>query len=465
MPSNPAGQMSGDQPCETQDTDPIIPRHEIGSRMKAFLNAVCDPLNPTCCPWCFALLVTSTWTDTTNMLSLQKRGHDFIQACICMLVLYSESGIPTLRMALAKAQRACPERETLHKHRSHGVLKDPFDILLESLLHVVQVALICGDNPVCTASGLGVSFHRRNGFWPVEIKQLFPLGVARTVDALVHWACAPLSGKPLDVLVSYIRVVRPVVFPVLLESPRRDRVVWLVLQALTPGPGVPWTDDEPPFAMPPGLSAPIKLRRDGELVSPAIYVLSNVRCGSQAHGDDAQRLFAGYEAPIRAALKAMIVPPEHVEHVPDYICFLSTALGDDAGCPHTFGEMPKRELLYNSLVRKIGERWCCGPRCDKNEISFDEGVRRFLCCEHCLLVRYCSRECQRKDWKRGAHRDMCPILATARRRGLVVTEGYTKFTETITNAEMEVEDLDALYDWALGGNFVSQSKHLPKKGK
>ncbi|EJD37143.1 hypothetical protein AURDEDRAFT_173777 [Auricularia subglabra TFB-10046 SS5] len=429
------------QAGDRQDTKPIIPQHEVRRRMGAFLDAVCDPLNPTCCAWCFAVLVFSVSKDTKSKLMLQKRGHAFIQACLCLLVYYSETHIPKLRMALAQGQ--------------------------QSLFSVVQLGLTSGENPVCAQSSEGDSFHRRNGFWPVTIKQLFPLGVARTVDALVHWSGAPASYKPLYVLVSYLRVARPVIFPALLESPRRERVVWLVIQALTLGPGVPWTGGEPPFAMPPGLSAPTTLRRDGTLILPAYHILSDIRSGNKAHGDDAQRLFAGYEAPLCVALKAVIAPPKYADQVSDYLCWLGTAVGDDAGCTHNVPDIPKLELLYKFLLSTIGGRWCCGPGCGKNEVSFEEGVKHFRRCELCLLVRYCGRDCQRKDWKHGAprHRDICPILAAAHRRGVVITEGHEKFLESILDAEMEAEDLDALCDWALGGNLVPQSRHLLQKAK
>jgi len=36
-------------------------------------------------------------------------------------------------------------------------------------------------------------------------------------------------------------------------------------------------------------------------------------------------------------------------------------------------------------------------------------------CSNCRLVRYCSKECQRKHWREGGHKDECAFYRTARK--------------------------------------------------
>ena len=51
-----------------------------------------------------------------------------------------------------------------------------------------------------------------------------------------------------------------------------------------------------------------------------------------------------------------------------------------------------------------GTRYCSADRCLLME---EEGGRPFSKCEQCRLARYCSRECQKFDWKHGGHKHDC----------------------------------------------------------
>lgn len=46
-------------------------------------------------------------------------------------------------------------------------------------------------------------------------------------------------------------------------------------------------------------------------------------------------------------------------------------------------------------------------RCDKRETE-DRGS--LLRCGGCRVAEYCSKDCQRKDWKEGQHKSLCPLL-------------------------------------------------------
>ena len=51
-----------------------------------------------------------------------------------------------------------------------------------------------------------------------------------------------------------------------------------------------------------------------------------------------------------------------------------------------------------------GTRYCSADRCLLME---EEDGRPFSKCEQCRLARYCSRECQKYDWKHGGHKHDC----------------------------------------------------------
>ena len=48
-----------------------------------------------------------------------------------------------------------------------------------------------------------------------------------------------------------------------------------------------------------------------------------------------------------------------------------------------------------------------GIRC--NTCKSMQGATEFKVCSACKKVYYCSRDCQRKDWK-GGHKQLCPSL-------------------------------------------------------
>ncbi|KAF9022941.1 hypothetical protein BDZ89DRAFT_1115275 [Hymenopellis radicata] len=66
--------------------------------------------------------------------------------------------------------------------------------------------------------------------------------------------------------------------------------------------------------------------------------------------------------------------------------------------------------VCDSVMRLERKDWVCfGPGCTK---AYHEDVAGFQVCSACQVVRYCSRDCQRADWKTGEHphRQVCPAL-------------------------------------------------------
>jgi hypothetical protein len=69
------------------------------------------------------------------------------------------------------------------------------------------------------------------------------------------------------------------------------------------------------------------------------------------------------------------------------------------------------DLLYALPARTA--RKCARRDCSKTEPLEppEETSKRFAACAKCQTARYCSRECQIQDWKKGGrHKRMCPQL-------------------------------------------------------
>ena len=50
---------------------------------------------------------------------------------------------------------------------------------------------------------------------------------------------------------------------------------------------------------------------------------------------------------------------------------------------------------------------CGGP---PSTSASSGGVAKLKACGHCLSVRYCSQECQKKHWGEGGHKELCSQL-------------------------------------------------------
>merc|ERR1712098_370097 len=84
---------------------------------------------------------------------------------------------------------------------------------------------------------------------------------------------------------------------------------------------------------------------------------------------------------------------------------ISSNLGDKCGCFLKDGE-EKIEKLNVKGKWKGGKKFlkrCSNKFCGKIEAQ----PREFQKCARCGVVYYCSKNCQKKDWKKGGHKKRC----------------------------------------------------------
>ena len=96
----------------------------------------------------------------------------------------------------------------------------------------------------------------------------------------------------------------------------------------------------------------------------------------------------------KAAMKDPEKGPEKIDKIKELLC---------RGC---VDEESKKECEAWAEVAKAGETWH-DRRCDMCNMKAQQG-RKLLVCAGCQAVRYCSRECQKADWKAG--RKCLPLL-------------------------------------------------------
>ena len=82
-------------------------------------------------------------------------------------------------------------------------------------------------------------------------------------------------------------------------------------------------------------------------------------------------------------------------------------------------EMFKQMVRINKQCRRVMEREyrCNNTKCRKSKMHCD------YCCSRCRTAIYCSRKCQKYDWKRGEHKEECC-------KYLAVREAAESFSES-----------------------------------
>ncbi|EJD41469.1 hypothetical protein AURDEDRAFT_169367 [Auricularia subglabra TFB-10046 SS5] len=130
-------------------------------------------------------------------------------------------------------------------------------------------------------------------------------------------------------------------------------------------------------------------------------------------------------------------------------------------------DVAEMDQLYQGMVCHIYLiRTCSAASCGKGIHETPSG-KAFPLCAGCKFTQYCSKECQRADWKDASfpHKDFCPIL----RRLVPVIQGDPKdFMNALQvikseEPERETEILDRFRRWAVANGVVSNE--VPAHGR
>ncbi|KZV79423.1 hypothetical protein EXIGLDRAFT_756987 [Exidia glandulosa HHB12029] len=119
-------------------------------------------------------------------------------------------------------------------------------------------------------------------------------------------------------------------------------------------------------------------------------------------------------------------------------------------------------LRLARLLRALTLRQSCsGPDCGR-ETQSAESSTKFQMCARCKMVRYCSKECQRADWKHdpNPHKEICDILnelcAIADPKSLVF-----EFLDACQERQFPLERAQRLVEWICGLSTTVDAGPLP----
>ncbi|EJD34856.1 hypothetical protein AURDEDRAFT_176109 [Auricularia subglabra TFB-10046 SS5] len=272
---------------------------------------------------------------------------------------------------------------------------------------------------------------KRRRHWPLHPNDLIPRGARQSAEMHVHWCCLFVSPVPIAVLMMLTVGCRPIVFPYLLESPLRERLLWCIVQILNAGKA------RDSFSWP----ATVHYRRPEHLsvqlstpntpgntyVNSAVSLLQAFLNGPDAESHDLATFYQGYEAALIPAVSNALEQSGSLaldSLSRGVLCQIAVDLHD---------HLPNVELhplarawqharsqsddashvasLHSHLKGRYRRRTCCGPECTRGIHDTEDGKPLSLCAG-CKFTQYCSKGCQIADWKRETwpHKKLCPIL-------------------------------------------------------
>jgi len=396
-----------------------------------------DPRAPKICPLCLHDVLETVIVPQMALLS--KLSHDFWDAVVRFVALKrSDVEIALLEDNLTILLRRCPFH-TRHitkpyNDMNQSLVQIVLDVMLEDIFNVLNGPEPNAESSMKRAHSERRAFGTASGNWPQKPGQLLPYGAESSLQAYISWAADPLLPWALLTISSLNVAVYPMVAPALVANPAlklllaraisRPLVYPRTIEAWKASPG---SRDRPPpdciardgaFSVLTGLhldpySTPAfrhAFAGDGvaEILFPALCDFV-IRAGNLP--GDSTRVAGLWLAVTYDALPAEIIR----SNIPVQIQMMIAAYKQ-----HFIGQETVADLCYKALRAWDALRKCSAAHCTTQLMTL-EGTVPLLRCIQCKTARYCSRNCQRVDWKDGKsnghgipHKELCPAVTAAR---------------------------------------------------
>lgn len=436
-----------------------------------FVRAMASLTHPTFCPLCLLKFLAEIRMSTVTWDALRKYSHPFWNACIVLVTTKrSDEDCAALNAQLGANVQIC--RDTaFHASREPASQVNPLPSCF-GMLYGLLANTLNGGRRSMVLNDPRKAFNSKGILWPSHPRDLTPLGPAASAEAHVAWCCRllPISSDPLFYLGCAICVAREEVLPYLLVTPVRERLLWCLVKLLDDpnGAGVaafPWpqhADIQPVELTAFQMTHSLRYHDNANIM---LFLLAMIHGGDSTLAD-VWRLTKGCGDALVLSLRAI---RRRLANVPDshrsaYLSVLDTFESRLASVEDQLSDViasgsPDQSSRYMQeiLFACYRRRQCHGPGCAEVPVA-----KAFARCKNCLFTHYCSRECQRADWKTGQtpHKLLCQILAA-------VTPAYSEgshncdvkeaYASAVTAASDE--SIEALIPWALAK--VGQTEHQP----
>ncbi|KZV98317.1 hypothetical protein EXIGLDRAFT_763623 [Exidia glandulosa HHB12029] len=301
-----------------------------------------------------------------------------------------------------------------------------YDRMYNNCCNVLASCLAAVDPSTCYLPKRIQKRPFKAGHWPSTPDQLFPLGPERTIDHLVHSA---QHRGPANLLSAMLQRHRPRVFEEITKPKNHAFLLRVTIDAFEAAARLAATTlstynqsmDRPSAAPTPASDeAVIKAVKRYD---PFTTLLAIILAGVDSQPRELARFAFRYEDGLYRAIVSVLTHLSDVEEWHPALLEVAIALYQKLDVAHRRDPPPfiragveenlKAQedvylLLGGAFPLLFRRRACTRPACGEQPHT-RPGNTAFAKCASCKAVQYCSRECQRADW-REEHRDICDIL-------------------------------------------------------
>ncbi|EJD35506.1 hypothetical protein AURDEDRAFT_175437 [Auricularia subglabra TFB-10046 SS5] len=385
---------------------------------------------PKACPRCITSFMTGTLLKdpTTVIPLLQTKCHDFWDA---LLGFVAYPWTPDTRLAVSGTLqatwlrcRSChPGRRLVQ--RGTAISDFPFNGIYEVACTALYMCI----------TGYTMSSHRhekgfgsKRGRWPCTVEQLFPYGPQSTITNLV----SILATRPEAdfVLSAMLTVHRPLALPSFSSEENKQRIIAHIISRLNAAAAAANVDLS-------ALRAPVlpsardaTVNRHTRACEFSALIIYQIGFGTDREPRDLADFVRGHGLELFHALDGVVSLYEDPENTHIELTQLTTTLwtylslspsAAQAGPAPPYARRWVNRLSsavsspYSALRHFLGgqtmRRDCHGPGCGKG-VHAKDTPGAFSRCARCRVVQYCSKECQKADWRDPAfpHKELCPLL-------------------------------------------------------
>ncbi|KZV94349.1 hypothetical protein EXIGLDRAFT_737105 [Exidia glandulosa HHB12029] len=383
---------------------------------------------PTLCMGCFTLFMQGQTQDDSQLRQLRLKCHDYFSALMSFIVTersWSLEDRAACSGRLLRCWRKCRScSNPPARARIQELETKLFDLVYEQLCVHISLCFIQDNTRAVESNKLS-----KKGLWPTSEDDLFPFGVAKGVEAIVKaYTLLPSIACIVNPMLS---VQRPLVLPELLKDIHRTTLVASMVAELGRIAAILVSkgDEIRKAGTPPHNSAILLIAGvHPSAVQVQVFFLWTMFSGSDAAPGEGELLVRGFELELYENLTTILsfIPNVHKESwsavSADIACQLyphipADSRPKDSDVPAYVREWAQRIMertdhystLFQTLKYVRARRSCWGPGCGK---TVQETRKMLSLCAQCKYVQYCSKECQKRDWKSEPypHKRICAML-------------------------------------------------------
>ncbi|KZW03335.1 hypothetical protein EXIGLDRAFT_828690 [Exidia glandulosa HHB12029] len=376
-----------------------------------------DPYHPTFCLDCITRSMDALFRDETRQsaiaLALQRKHHGLLTSIMSYFTAPRDEAGMTALDALLEWNLSMCERRASHRAWDFSTVRVS-DAALQTLSQPVRVCLRLSSKLVRK------QLFSRRGLWPQSLDDLIPYGPRQSVASLLRWL--DRSGRltdwmPLTAFAPFFRdvfnICRHEFIPEFLhDATLRTRFVDIICQQLNTAT----------FAFINQLYSPsLALDR----MQATVTVFNEVCVGVGSSVTAGIDIVDGLQARLLPALEIAFACADPLV-VPK---LTRSLLAAQLGVHHSMGsghQVPQRLAnvytalqgsergihldVYNRLKFLEMDVLCRAPDCRKH--SRDTQAGKLQLCAGCRVLKYCSRECQKRHWSTqySPHKPLCVRL-------------------------------------------------------